>query len=602
MLKKFFLNFLSSFAGAWLALGLFCVIAVLVVVSLVTKIGISQAGMESVKKHTVMTIELDGEIIERETPAEFDYMQIAKGDITAPTTLLSLTAAIREASENDDIEMIYLKCGNVSAAPATMRALRQELLDFKKSGKKIYAYGDAYELGDYYVATVADSLFVNPDGVVAVKGVSGGSLYFKDLLDKVGIQMQIVKVGTFKSAVEPYISNEMSQPARAQLDTLYGNIWDLMTAEICASRPFKAEQLNNLINKDFLQIQDGVYAEKHKLVDKAVYERTMDWRIAKAVGVDEEDLNYVSHTTVAAQSIDAFEAIGDGKQIAVLYATGEIMEGSKSGINCEALVPVITDLADNDDVMGMVMRVNSPGGSVFGSEQIAEALAYFQSKGKPFAVSMGDYAASGGYWISCHADKIYADPMTITGSIGIFGMIPNAAGLAQKVGVTPQFISTNPEADFPSILRPLTEPQLAAMQKMVEVGYDKFLTRVATGRKMDKSKVARIAEGRVWDGKTALGLGLVDELGSLNDATEWVKGKLSEKDRKKCSVKVYPSLEPSFWDFVQLSTQSSMRKALVKEVIGSVPEAEYAEEAAHVLVRKPVQARIVPYRFQFGRN
>lgn len=598
MLKKFFLNFLSSFAGAWIALVLFGVVAVLVIVSLVAKIGMSEMSAEKISKHSVMTIELNGEIIEREVPAEVDYLQLAQGDISVPSTLVTLTSAIREAAENDDIDMIYLKCVSVSAAPATLRALRNELVEFKKSGKKIYAYGDAYELNDYYVASVADSLFVNPDGMVAVNGLNGGSLYFKDLLDKLGIQVQVVKVGTFKSAVEPYISNEMSQPARAQLDTLYGNMWSLMEKEMSMTRPFNVAGLTKMINTDFLQLQDGKYAESHKLVDKAVYERTMDARIANAVGVDVDDLNFVSYNAVAAQGENPFDNVGGGKEIAVLFATGEIMEGSKTGINCDVLVPVITELADDDDVCGMVLRVNSPGGSVFGSEQIAEALAYFQSKGKPLAVSMGDYAASGGYWISCHADRIFADPLTITGSIGIFGMIPNAAGLAEKVGVTPQFVSTNPDADFPSLLRPLTETQLAAMQKMIEKGYDQFLTRVATGRKMDKNKVAAIAEGRVWDGETALKLGLVDAMGNLTDATEWVRGQIKDKDREKCKVVSYPTLEPSFWDFLQMSQQSDIRLAMLKEVAGEVPEAEYAKEASYILLRRPVQARIVPFTFR----
>lgn len=595
MLKKFFLNFFSSFIGAWVALGLFGITVVIVVISLLAKAGVSEGTAESIIKHSVMTIELTGEIIERETPAELDYMQLIRGEMTSPNTLTSLTSAIREAADNKDVDMIYLKCGGLSAGPATLRALRQELIDFKKSGKKIYAYGDGYGLGDYYVATVADSLFINPDGGVNVNGISGGTLYFKDLLDKIGIQVQIVKVGTFKSAVEPYISNEMSQPARAQLDTLYGNMWNLMASEICTGRPFKASHLNDLINKDFLQLQDGVYAERNKLVDKAVYERTMNSRIASAVGVDEKKLNFVSHSTVAAKA-DQSSFFDKGKHIAVLYATGEIMEGSKTGINCEVLVPVITDLADDDDVLGMVLRVNSPGGSVFGSEQIADALAYFQSKGKPLAVSMGDYAASGGYWISCHANRIFADPLTITGSIGIFGMIPNASGLARKAGVTPQFISTNPDADFPSLLRPMTEAQLAAMQKMIEVGYDKFLTRVASGRKMSKQKVAAIAEGRVWDGKTALSLGLVDDLGGLYEAREWLRSQLPEKDREKCGVRSYPTLEPTFWDMVKISSQSDMRIALIKEAAGFVPEAEYAVEVANILRRKPIQARMAPYR------
>ncbi len=596
MLKKFFLNFLSSFVGAWVAIGLFGLVVILVIVSLIGKIGISQnSGVNGVSKNSVMVIDLNGRIEERESPAEFDYMAALQQDFDAPLTLTSLVSSIREAADNKDIRMIYLKCGNLQGGMATLRALRQELTEFKKSGKKIYAYGDAYALPDYYVASVADSLFVNPDGVVAVKGISGGVLYFKDLLDNLGIDIQVVKVGTFKSAVEPYISNEMSEPARAQLDTLYGNLWNQIAQEICTDRKLKTAQLNNLINTDYLQLQDGKYAVGKHLADKAVYERTMDQRFADALGIDVEKVNFVGHDAVAATAADI--NIGKKKRIAVLYATGEIMEGTKTGINCEVLVPIITDLAEDEDVVGMVLRVNSPGGSVFGSEQIAEALAYFQSKEKPLAVSMGDYAASGGYWISCHANRIFADPMTITGSIGIFGMIPDVSGLAKKVGVTPQYVSTNPEADFPLLMRPMTESQHAAMQKMIEKGYDQFITRVATGRKMTKQKVMSIAEGRVWDGETALKLGLVDQLGSLADACDWVKSQV-KKDGKEPVLEYLPDMEPSFWDMVRISTQSKVQLALINEIGKVVPESEYAIEAANVLRRRPVQARIVPIFFK----
>lgn len=601
MLKRFFLNFLSSFVGAWVALGLFVLTAVIVVVALIGKIGITQSGnSESVKKHSVMVIELNGMIEERESPAEPDYINLLQGNLEPPMTLTSLTSSIREAADNKNIEMIYLKCGMVGAGMATLRSLRQELIKFKEKGKKIYAYGDSFTTSDYYVASVADSLFVNPDGTIALQGLSGMTPYFKDLLDKVGIQVQVVKVGTFKSAVEPYISNEMSQPARAQLDTLYGNIWNDMTAEICKSRNLKQSQLNSIINTEYPQLQDGKFAVDKKLADRSVYERTMDSRIADAVGVDVDDLNFVSHSTLSTLAAANLK-LGKKKKIAVLYASGEIMEGTKSGINCEVLVPLITELAEDDDVCGMVLRVNSPGGSVFGSQQIAEALGYFQKQGKPLAVSMGDYAASGGYWISCHANRIFADPLTITGSIGIFGMIPNVAELANKIGVTPQYVSTNPDADFPSLLKPMNESQLAAMQKMIEVGYNKFIDRVATGRKMPKSKVEAIAEGRVWDGQTALKLGLVDQLGDLQAACDWVQKEVKKSGDDDCDFEYLPTLELGFWDMVRISQQSELKINMIKQISQFIPESQYAYEVANVLRRRSIQARIVPFMTEYGK-
>lgn len=599
MLKKFFLNFLSSFMGAWVALGLFGLVVVIVVSAIIAKIGISQSqDVEKVKSNTVLTLDLSGPISEHEAAPDFNPLDLVQGNIDMPMTLTSLVQAIRQAAEDKNVRMIYIKCNGISAGASTLHTLRDELLEFKKSKKKIYAYGDGMALGDYYIATVADSLFLNPAGAVSIKGLGTTVPYFKGLLDKVGIQMQVVKVGTFKSAVEPYINTEMSGPARAQLDTLYGNIWSFISDEICRSRKLTPEKFHTLISEDVLMLQDAEFSVKNKLVDKNVYERTMDTRIAAALGVDKEKVNYVSPTTLAAGSQFGIE-YGSSDQIAVLFAEGEIREGAKTGINCEVLVPVITKLADDDNIKGLVMRVNSPGGSVFGSDLIGEALNYFKSKGKPFAVSMGDYAASGGYWISCQADRIFADPLTITGSIGIFGMIPNAAELAHKIGINPQQVSTNPEVDFPSLLKSMTESQLAHMQKMVERGYDKFVGRVAKGRNLSDARVRAIAEGRVWDGQKALSLKLVDQLGSMQSAIDWVQNKIKDgKKNKDCKVVFYPQIDNNFWNLVKMTMQNDMRATLIKEAVQLVPEAEYAEEVELILSRKPVQARMMPVKLE----
>lgn len=598
MLKKFFLNLLSSFVGTWLALGLFGIVAIIVVTALVAKIGVSQASdTPKVRSNTVLTLDLSGPISEREQTPDLNPVNLIQGNIEMPMTLTSIIEAIREASSDKNVRMIYIKCNGVQAGASTLHAIRDELLEFKKSSKKIYAYGDGMGLGDYYLASVADSLFLNPAGSVSINGMGTMVPYFKGLLDKVGIQMQVVKVGTFKSAVEPYINTEMSGPARAQLDTLYGNMWSFITDEICRSRKLTAERFNTLINDSVLMLQNGDFAERNKIVDKAVYERTMDDRIASALGVKKEKVNFIGTEIMSATSQFGLD-YGASRKIAVLFAEGEIREGTKSGINCEVLVPVINKLADDDNVMGLVMRVNSPGGSVFGSDQIGEALNYFKSKGKPFAVSMGDYAASGGYWISCQADRIFADPLTVTGSIGIFGMIPNAERLAQNIGVNPQQVSTNPDVDFPSLLKPMTEPQLASMQKMVERGYDQFVGRVASGRKLSEKRVRVIAEGRVWDGQKALTLKLVDQLGGMQAAIDWVQKKIDEgKDKgKPCKVAFYPELDNNFWSLIQLSMQNELRLTLIREAVKLAPEVSYAEEMELILSRRAIQARMMPFK------
>ncbi|MBD5190093.1 MAG: signal peptide peptidase SppA [Bacteroidales bacterium] len=547
MLKRFLLNSLSSFVGTWVAIMLFGVVIVLVCIGIGVRLG-GASSVGSIERHSILTLDLSGVIEEREEAIIPDYSMLLSGGIERPQTLDVITKALREAAVNKNIDALYIKCGQVGAAPATLNAIREEVADFKKSGKKVFAYGDVLMSGAYYVASVADSIFINPYGSVEMSGLSSTSLYMKNLFEKIGISWQVVKVGTFKSAVEPYIMDEMSEPARAQLDTLFGNMWGYMRAEICKNRkklsPEKIDSLINVVSITFAPVEDAV---KSGLVDKAVYERTMDPRLASLIGVKKEDLHFVSPDDLVVSS--AFDTGFGGKnRIAVLYATGEIVDGASTGINFEKLVPVITKLAEDDNVKGLVLRVNSPGGSAFGSDQIGEALDYFKSKGKPLAVSMGDYAASGGYWISCGADVIYADPLTITGSIGIFGLIPNGEVLLDKIGINPQYAGTNPQANFPTLFKPMDERQLGVMQKNVERGYDRFINRVAKGRKMPVQKVREIAEGRVWDAIKAKKIGLVDNLGSLEDAIEWTARKASVEG--KYNLVVYPEIKPSFWDMV----------------------------------------------------
>ena len=523
MLKKFFLNTLSSFVGAWIALVLFGVVGVIVAVGLV-------AGMHgtdevaSVKKHSILTLELSGSIVESETPSSINYTALMSGGIEKPQTLNVIVEGLKEGADNKNIDALYIKCGAALASPATFNAIREAVKEFKKTGKKVYAYGDVYTLGTYYVASVSDKIFLNPYGEIAIQGLGSTSMYLKGLFDKLGVEFQVVKVGTFKSAVEPYISTQMSEPARAQLDTLFSTMWDFMKDGICDNRKkLSGSEIDSLVNNG-LMFSTAEFAAESGFVDEVVYERVMDERLAKLIDVDKKKLNFVSPSTLIGQ-LPWTDAYSSKNNIAVLYATGEIVDGASTGINYQKLVPIITQLADDDKIKGLVLRVNSPGGSAFGSDQIGEALDYFQSKKKPLAVSMGDYAASGGYWISCGADRIFADPLTITGSIGIFGLIPNVKGLSDKLGINPQSVSTNPAADFPTLFTPMDEKQLSIMQKYVETGYDRFIKRVATGRKMTEAKVRQIAEGRVWNAMKAKEIGLVDELGSLKDAIEWTAKK-----------------------------------------------------------------------------
>ena len=408
--------------------------------------------------------------------------------------------------------------------------------------------------------------------------------------------MTLVKVGTFKSAAEPYISNEMSAPARAQLDTLYGSMWSYIGKAVAEGRKSLDAGSLNKATDEFIEFKPSSEVLKQGFVDRLAYERQIDDIVGRLVGKDGDDVDYCTPEYLSEGSKWG-KAYGDKNQVAVLYATGEIQERSKSGIDCYRLVPKITELADDDDVKALVLRVNSPGGSVFGSEQIGEALDYFKSKGKPFVVSMGDYAASGGYWISCTADRIYADPLTITGSIGIFGLFPSVDGLMKKLGITPQTVSTNPGKDISVFYAP-TPGQLDVLQAYIDDGYSRFVKRVAKGRKMKEERVRRIAEGRVYDAAQALKLNLVDELGSLDAAVAYAASAAGLKEGKYGTA-VYPKYKPDFLDLLKAQGLDQLNLEIAR-ISGENPEGILVREASRLLHRSPWQARMTPLFIRFN--
>lgn len=596
MLKKFFLNLLSSFVGAWLAMVLFCVVAVIVVVGVAAQLGDSDDKTSAkVSSDSVLVVDLTGTIVETPESGQLDFLSLAYGNGDQPTALNVLVDGIREAKLSKNIKAMYIKCGHPVASPATLNAIRMTILDFKKSGKKVYAYADMMTMGDYFVASQADSLFLNPGGMIEISGLGGTTLFYKDLLDKIGIKMTLVKVGTFKSAAEPYISNNMSEPARAQLDTLYGSLWNYIGRAVAENRSGLNDSCMNVAANNFIMFKTPEWVLKEKYVDALAYERQMDDKIGHIVGKEGKKVKYYTPQTLSENSNWGRE-YNSKNQVAVLYATGEIAEYTKSGIDCYKLVPQITKLADDDNVKALVLRVNSPGGSVFGSEQIGEALDYFKSKGKPFVVSMGDYAASGGYWISCTADKIYADPLTITGSIGIFGLFPSAEGLVKKLGVSPQTVSTNPGKSI-NLFKDPTEEQLKVLQEYIDEGYSRFVRRVAKGRNMKESRVRQIAEGRVYCAEQALQLKLIDELGSLDNAVEYA-AKLATLKTDKYGVAIYPKYKPDIWDILKSESLNTLNQELGK-IAGERPESDLIFEASRMLQRSPVQALMLPMKIEF---
>lgn len=425
-----------------------------------------------------------------------------------------LLSNIRLAKEDSRVEGIWLDGGELAMAPASAKTLRDALADFKASGKWVIAYAQRYGELNYYVASIADAIYLNPVGSVEWHGFGAFKMYYTRLLEKLGVEMQVVKVGTFKSAVEPFIRTSMSEADRRQTKQYVQGLWDQVVAEVGAARGLSADELNRYADEYMeLQPQDKYLA--YKMVDSLVYVQEMDSIVAHMIGTSD----FHCYSTGAMANVERAKVKATDK-IAILYADGEITDESGDGIVGTKMVKTIAKIHKDESVKAVVLRVNSPGGSADASEQIWHAVQTLKQKGLPVVVSMGDYAASGGYYISCGADYIFAEPTTITGSIGIFGLIPNAGVLRDKIGIDIDALGTNKHTSFSAGLglRGMTGSERAMMQKMVERGYDLFTSRCAQGRHMPQDEIKKIGEGRVWLGKDALELGLVDELGNIEMA------------------------------------------------------------------------------------
>lgn len=592
MLKKFFFQVLTAFMGAWIAIVLAGVVAVIMVMALIGSLITREAP--GISKDSALRIELSGSLIERKNVAKFNFAELASQE-AEPQTLETLVSAIAAAKDNDNIKCIFLDCRGVSAAPATLHALRDAIIDFKKIKKKVFAYADTYTQGDFYVASCADVIALNPAGELQMRGIGGISLYYKGFLDKIGLEFQAVRVGEGKSAVEPYTSTEMSETARRQNMTLFSTIWEGMRRDIAASRkPLTIETIDTLVSSDLISLAPASFDLERNLVTKLQYRRVFMEELAKICGEDNaDDLNLVSPSVLAETDKGSYS---DKKQVAVLYACGGIDSFTgQEGIDSEDLVADILQLAEDDNVKALVLRVNSPGGSAFGSEQIWEALEQFKKSKKPFIVSMGDYAASGGYYISCGADRIYADAYTITGSIGIYGLIPNVQKLCNNLGLTPQTVATNPQAIFPNLFFPLDQRQLQAMQNFVDRGYELFVKRCSQGRKISVAEIKKIADGRPLAATTAKSLGLVDEIGGLNQAIAYAAKQAKIKDYKAVS---YPNAGDALKNMIRdLEQRSSISLLSLSD-----PE-EILRQASNVAMRlqgeKALQALAPQYVFSY---
>lgn len=513
-------DFFKYTAATVVGIIIFTIVCVALSVMSIVGMVASASATQSVEKNSVLVLKLNGSIDEQGTDNTIEKLT---GNYTPSTGLNDILSAIKKAKEEENIKGIYIDAGILSTDYATLQEIRSALENFRKSGKKIIAYADTYSQGSYYLASVADKIYLNPIGMVDWHGVGAQPVFYKDMLAKFGVKFQVVKVGTFKSATETYTEEHMSDANRLQTKMFLDGTWKQVCNAVSKSRGISVDSLNRYAD-ELLMFQSAESLVKRKVVDGLAYASDMK-DIAKAqFGIEkEDDLTRLSVSDMA----NVKEKQTSGEEIAIYYAYGDIVQSEKVGMlgggsHCIVSSTVcsdLKDLMDDDDVKAVVIRVNSGGGDAFASEQIWHQVMELKKK-KPVVVSMGGYAASGAYYMSAPASWIVAQPTTLTGSIGIFAVFPDFSGLVtQKLGVKFDEVKTNRNSTFGNLMaRPFNEEETAIMQQYVNRGYQLFRKRVADGRRLPVESVEKIAQGRVWLGADAIGLKLVDQLGGLNDA------------------------------------------------------------------------------------
>lgn len=530
-MKEFLRSTLATITGVLICGFIFIILGVSVLAGML----ISSDTETIVPANSVFTLDLKGTVQERYQSSPID--QLFEDQIST-YGLEDILNSIQKAKENDQIKGIYLHTGALACSAASLQAIHRALADFKQSGKFLIAYADAYTQGGYYLASVADKVIVNPVGSLSWHGLASETMFLKDFLSKIGVKMQIFRVGTYKSAVEPLTSTEMSPANREQTQAFLESTWNSLLNDVAASRHLSADSLNLLADRN-MDLQPAETYVRCGLADTLMYQDEVLSYLKSLTGVaEDEDLQTLSLDEMTRVKPTAPKS-KTRDVVAVYYAYGEIDNGSSydEGINSEKVAKDLRDLRNDKNVKAVVLRVNSPGGSAYGSEQIWREVTLLKAE-KPVVVSMGDYAASGGYYISCAASKIVAEPTTLTGSIGIFGMVPDASELLNhKLGLHFDGVKTHKMADMGSMSRPFNAEESALMQQMVNQGYALFTKRCAEGRNIPLEELCKIAEGRVWTGSMAKELKLVDELGGLDTAIRLAAQLGKVKDYK---LKSYP--------------------------------------------------------------
>lgn len=579
--RKFWRVVFGSMLGFFFSSIIVSVLYIIMMVGVIASLSTISKETKSIQENSILKIDLTKKVSERSIENPFEGMS----NYNTPQGLNDILAALKSAATDPKIKGIYIASSTAYASPATLKEIRDAIIQFKKSGKFVYAYSDGYEQNGYYIASAADQVVMNPTGNLLLKGYAFQVMFYKGLLDKLDVDVQIIRHGKFKSAVEPYILDKMSDANREQYTLLSNTMWETITRDIAASRQISEDRVNEIT--DNLSCFSAEAALKGKLVDKLAYVSDMEHLLKTKVGISDEE--YLSMVSVESYVKSIKNESSSSNKIAVVYAVGQIYDGkgdNDSGIYSDSFIKEFKKAYQNKDVKAIVLRVNSPGGSALASENIWREIENAKKAGKKVVTSMGDYAASGGYYISCNSDYIYAQPNTLTGSIGVFGMIPSVQKtLKNKLGVTIDVVKTNKHADMMTGFRTMDESELAIMQQMVEETYGLFTKRVSDGRKMQVSTVDSIGQGRVWAGKDALALGLVDKLGSLEDAIQKA-AQLADLDNY--SITYYPK-QKSFLEKFMANFEEDPQM-IMKTQLGSLYP--IYQELNMVMTQKGVQARI----------
>lgn len=585
------MNFLKNVLATFVGIILFCMMSffLLMIVGVVAAAG-SGSSTKSTKSNSIIKLDLEkvtndyGGSIYIE---DFDYKE------TSHDGLINVLQAIDYAKSDDKIKGISIENNNSLLGLTQRKAIVDKLAEFKKTGKFVVAYADYYSQGEYYLASIADTVYMNPMGSLDFKGLASEVLYMKDLQEKSGVKMEVIRHGKYKSAVEPFLQQNMSAENREQLTVLLNSMWDSYVSTISKNRKISVDVLNDVATN--LNARTAVLAQENKLIDKIAYLDQYRSGIKKALGVKADDdineieiLDYIKDVNLNMKKLSAKD------QIAVIFAQGDIREGegSVNSIGEGSINRALKAARNNDKVKAIVLRINSPGGSALTSDIIWREIE-LTKKVKPVIVSMGDVAASGGYYIACNANRIFAEPGTITGSIGVFGVIPNFKKVADKFGVNAEAVTTHENALGYSVFEEMSPKYKETLTESIEIIYDTFIGRVATGRNMTKEQVDELGQGRVWTGTMAKESGLVDELGSLDDAIAYAADLVKSTDYR---ISLYPEYKTElgelFRKLLGVSMQSAQQDAIKNEI--GTENYELLQRMNYLKQSKGVQA-LLPY-------